>query len=170
MGRHIQYADLSLAEFKKRRGCTSRFSTTRSRTFAEADAHAPVLGQHEGPHHCDVAARRHQSTSCFSPGLGISFEAANPRHAHEWNCSVGKGAEARCSSRRTRVETNYHRHPELIARASAATPSSSARENVVAGATAASAPGSGRPRWIRTWCGRRWRRMAEGARLATREF
>lgn len=35
-------------------------------------------GNYEGPHHCDVPFGE------IIDSAAISFEAANPRHAHEW--------------------------------------------------------------------------------------
>src|SRR5580704_6554154 len=85
MGRHIQYADLSLPEFRK-----------RAQMHVEALNHAlsgiaPELlrmhlcwGNYEGPHHCDVPIADIIDIVFLARPNVISFEAANPRHAHEW--------------------------------------------------------------------------------------
>jgi len=85
MGRHIQYANLNLAEFRK-----------RARTHIEALNHALAniapdqlrihlcWGNYEGPHHCDVPLADIVDVVFLARPNGISFEAANPRHAHEW--------------------------------------------------------------------------------------
>jgi 5-methyltetrahydropteroyltriglutamate--homocysteine methyltransferase len=85
MGRHIQYADLSLAEFRK-----------RARMHVEALNHALAnipaeqlrihlcWGNYEGPHHCDVPLADIIDIVFLAKPHAISLEAANPRHAHEW--------------------------------------------------------------------------------------
>src|SRR5713101_7879517 len=85
MGRHIQFADLSLDQFRK-----------MVRLHVEALNHAlanvpPVQarlhlcwGNYEGPHHHDVPLADIIDTVFTARPSGISFEAANPRHAHEW--------------------------------------------------------------------------------------
>ena len=44
-------------------------------------------GNYEGPHHCDVALADIVDVVLSAKPAAISFEAANPRHAHEWACS-----------------------------------------------------------------------------------
>ena len=59
MGRHIQYGDLSLAEFRKRARHARRGAEPRGRQHpAGAAAHASVLGQLRGPAPLRRAARR----------------------------------------------------------------------------------------------------------------
>ena len=41
-------------------------------------------GIYEGPHHHDVALRDIIDIVLQARPLAISFEASNPRHAHEW--------------------------------------------------------------------------------------
>jgi 5-methyltetrahydropteroyltriglutamate--homocysteine methyltransferase len=85
MGRHIQYADLSVEEFRK-----------QARLHVEALNHALAAitperarihlcwGNYEGPHHCDVPLAEIIDIAFTARPATISFEAANPRHAHEW--------------------------------------------------------------------------------------
>ena len=85
MGRHIQYAQLSLGEFRN-----------KARLHVEALNHAleniPAdrlrlhlcWGNYEGPHHCDVPLKDIIEIVFLAKPAGLSFEAANPRHAHEW--------------------------------------------------------------------------------------
>ena len=56
MGRHIQYADLSLAGLAQEGArCTSRRSTTRLRNIPPEQLRMHLCwGNYEGPHHCDV--------------------------------------------------------------------------------------------------------------------
>src|SRR5262249_56892509 len=91
MGRHIQFAELSLTEFRK-----------MARLHVEALDHALAnvppdrvrmhvcWGNYEGPHHHDVPLGDIIDIVFAARPSGISFEAANPRHAHEWRL-FGRG-------------------------------------------------------------------------------
>jgi 5-methyltetrahydropteroyltriglutamate--homocysteine methyltransferase len=82
MGRHIQYADLSLAEFRKR-------AALHIEALNHATAGIPpeqlrmhlCWGNYEGPHHCDVPLADIIDIVLTARPSAISFEAANPRRA-----------------------------------------------------------------------------------------
>jgi 5-methyltetrahydropteroyltriglutamate--homocysteine methyltransferase len=173
MGRHIQYADLSLAEFRK-----------RAQAHVEALNHALAniaperlrihlcWGNYEGPHHYDVALADIIDIVFLARPSAISFEAANPRHAHEWTLFERmKLPEGRVLIPGViESKTNFIEHPELIAQRIARYANLVGPENVIAGSDC----GYG------TWVGQAavdpdvvWAKlaaMAEGARLASREF
>jgi len=173
MGRHIQYADLSLAEFRK-----------RARLHVEALNHAlrnvPAeqlrihlcWGNYEGPHHHDVALADVIDVVLLAKPQAISLEAANPRHAHEWALFEKlKLPEGRILIPGViESKSNFIEHPELIAQRIARYAHLVGRENVVAGSDC----GYG------TWVGQAavdpdvvWAKlaaMAEGARIASRQF
>ncbi len=85
MGRHVQYAELSLEEFRK-----------KARVHVDALNHAVrnippdqmrmhlCWGNYEAPHQMDVPLRDVIDVVFLARPSAISFEAANPRHAHEW--------------------------------------------------------------------------------------
>ena len=85
MGRHIQFAGLDLAQFRK-----------MARLHIDALDHALAnippeqlrmhlcWGNYEGPHHWDVALADILDLVFTARPRAVSFEAANPRHAHEW--------------------------------------------------------------------------------------
>src|SRR5437762_3114044 len=85
MGRHIQFASLGLDEFR---------TMARQRVAALDHALSNVppdqarmhlcWGNYEGPHHHDVPLADIIDIVLGARPSGISFEAANPRHAHEW--------------------------------------------------------------------------------------
>jgi len=173
MGRHIQYADLSLAEFKK-----------KARLHIEALDHATAniapdrlrmhlcWGNYEGPHHCDVPLADIIDLVFTARPSAISFEAANPRHAHEWKLfETVKLPEGKVLIPGVlESKTNFIEHPELIAQRIGRYAKLVGRENVIAGSDC----GYG------TWVGQAavdpdvvWAKMAamaEGARIATKEF
>jgi len=172
MGRHIQYASLSLEEFRK-----------RARLHVEALNHALAniaperlrmhlcWGNYEGPHHCDVPLEHIIDIVFLARPAGISFEAANPRHAHEWKLfETVKLPEGKVLIPGVlESKTNFIEHPELVAQRIGRYAKLVGRENVIAGSDC----GYG------TWVGQAavdanvvWAKMAamaEGARIASRE-
>ena len=173
MGRHIQYASLSLEEFRN-----------KARLHVEALNHATAniapdrtrvhlcWGNYEGPHHCDVPLADIIDVVFSARPAGISFEAANPRHAHEWKVfeSVKLPEGKVLIPGVLESKTNFIEHPELVAQRIGRYAKLVGRENVIAGSDC----GYG------TWVGQAavdpdvvWAKMAamaEGARLATRQF
>ena len=173
MGRHIQYADLSLEEFRK-----------RARAHVEALNHATAniapdrlrmhvcWGNYEGPHHRDVPLGDIIDIVFAARPSAISFEAANPRHAHEWTLFERvKLPEGKILIPGViESKSNFIEHPELIAQRIARYAKLVGRENVIAGSDC----GYG------TWVGQAavdpdvvWAKMAamaEGARIASRQF
>jgi len=173
MGRHIQFAALGLEEFRK-----------MARLHLAALDHAVAgiapeqlrmhlcWGNYEGPHHYDVPLADLLDLVFAARPQAVSFEAANPRHAHEWKVFE-----------RVKVPpgkiiipgvldstTNFIEHPELVAERIARYARLVGRENVIAGTDC----GFG------TWVGQAavdpdiaWAKLAslaEGARLASREL
>ena len=129
-------------------------------------------GNYEGPHHHDVALRDIIDIVFEARPAAISFEAANPRHEHEWNVFE----DVELPEGKVLIPgvldstTNYIEHPELIAQRLVRYGRLVGPENVMAGsdcgfATFASFltvdPGI-------TWA--KLRAMAEGAELATKEL
>jgi 5-methyltetrahydropteroyltriglutamate--homocysteine methyltransferase len=173
MGRHIQYAHLGIEDFRK-----------QARLHIEALNHAVAnipaeqvrlhlcWGNYEGPHHCDVPLKDIIEVVFEAKASGLSFEAANPRHAHEWTVFE----EIKLPPGKVLIpgvlesKTNFIEHPELIAQRIGRYAKLVGRENVIAGSDC----GYG------TWVGQAavdpavvWAKlasMAEGARLATRQF
>jgi 5-methyltetrahydropteroyltriglutamate--homocysteine methyltransferase len=74
-------------------------------------------GNYEGPHHHDVPMERLLPIVLKAKPQGLLFEAANPRHAHEW--AVFR--EARIPEDKILIPgvlattTNYIEHPQLVA-------------------------------------------------------
>jgi 5-methyltetrahydropteroyltriglutamate--homocysteine methyltransferase len=173
MGRHIQYADLSLSEFRK-----------RARMHIEALNHAVrnipaeqlrlhlCWGNYDGPHHRDVALSDIVDLVFLAKPQAISLEAANPRHAHEWAVfeRVKLPDGKLLIPGVIESKSNFIEHPELIAQRIARYANLVGRENVIAGSDC----GYG------TWVGQAavdpdvvWAKlaaMAEGARIASRQF
>ncbi len=173
MGRHIQYASLSLEEFRRKiRLHIEALNHALSNIPAERLRMHLCWGNYEGPHHCDVPLADIIDIVFLAKPSGISFEAANPRHAHEWTLFERvKLPEGKVLIPGVlESKTNFIEHPELIAQRIGRYAKLVGRENVVAGSDC----GYG------TWVGQAavdpdvvWAKMAamaEGARLATKNF
>ena len=173
MGRHIQYADLSVEEFRKRaRQHVEALNHALSNIPAEQLRMHLCWGNYEGPHHCDVPLADIVDIVFLAKPHAISLEAANPRHAHEWalfeRMKLPEGKVLIPGV--IESKSNFIEHPELIAQRIARYANLVGRENVIAGSDC----GYG------TWVGQAavdpdvvWAKlaaMAEGARIATRQF
>jgi len=173
MGRHIQYADLSLPEFRKR-------AQLHIEALNHAVANIPAeqlrmhlcWGNYEGPHHRDVPLADIIDLVLMAKPVAISLEAANPRHGHEWMVfETVKLPDGKVLIPGViESKSNFIEHPELIAQRIARYVKLVGRENVIAGSDC----GYG------TWVGQaavdpdvvfaKLKAMAEGAALASRQF
>ena len=173
MGRHIQFADLDLAGFR-------RMARLHIEALDHALANIPpeqlrlhlCWGNYEGPHHYDVPLADILDVVFTARAQGISFEAANPRHAHEWKVfeRVKLPEDKVIIPGVLDSTTNFIEHPELVAERIGRYARLVGRERVIAGTDC----GFG------TWVGQAavdpdivWAKLeslAHGARLASKEF
>jgi len=129
-------------------------------------------GNYEGPHTGDVALAEIIDIALSAKVGAISFEAANPRHAHEWKLfetvklPPGKvlipGVLDSCS--------NYIEHPELVAQRLVRYASVAGRENVIAGTDCGFGTFVGASRVDGEIAWAKLAAMAEGARVASAEL
>ena len=74
-------------------------------------------GNTEGPHHHDIPLKSIVNAVLKARPMGLSFEGANPRHAHEWrvweDIKLPKGKVIIPGVLDT--TTNFIEHPELVA-------------------------------------------------------
>ena len=173
MGRHIQYAGLSLAEFRKRAAMHIEALNHALGNIAPEQLRMHLCwGNYEGPHHCDVPLAEIIDLVFSARPSAISFEAANPRHGHEWMLfeRVKLPAGKVLIPGVIESKSNFIEHPDLIAQRIGRYAKLVGRENVIAGSDC----GYG------TWVGQAavdpdvvWAKMAamaEGARIASRQF
>ena len=173
MGRHIQYADLDLKEFRKR-------ITLHIEALNHAVKNIPAeqlrmhlcWGNYEGPHHHDVPLSDIVDIVFKAKPNVISLEGANPRHNHEWAVfeTVKLPAGKVLIPGVIESKSNFIEHPEVIAQRIGRYAKLVGRENVIAGSDC----GYG------TWVGQaavdpdvvfaKLKAMAEGARIATKQF
>jgi 5-methyltetrahydropteroyltriglutamate--homocysteine methyltransferase len=170
MGKHIQFADLSLEEFRK-----SAELHVEALNQAVADIPPEQMrlhlcwGNYEGPHHLDVPLQDIVDIVLRARPAGISFEAANPRHAHEWkvfhNFTLPAGKVLIPGV--IDSTTNYIEHPELVAERICRLAEVVGRENVIAGTDCGLSTFAGVKMVDPDIAWAKLRVMAEGARLAS---
>jgi 5-methyltetrahydropteroyltriglutamate--homocysteine methyltransferase len=118
MSRHSRFAHLTLAEFR-------REATHSVEALNHALAGLPpermrlhvCWGNYEGPHDHDVALRDIVDIVLRARPAGISLEACNPRHGHEWQVweSVALPEGRYLIPGVIDSTNNYVEHPELVA-------------------------------------------------------
>jgi 5-methyltetrahydropteroyltriglutamate--homocysteine methyltransferase len=173
MGRHIQYAELSVAEWRKKAQLHVDALNHAVRNIPAEQLRMHLCwGNYEGPHHCDVPLADVIDIVFRAKPTAIALEAANPRHAHEWKLFE----TVRLPEGKVLIpgviesKSNFVEHPELVAQRIGRYANLVGRENVMAGSDC----GYG------TWVGQAavdpdvvWAKMAamaEGARIASRQF
>ncbi len=136
MAAHTGFQSLSEAEFLKR-------AAQNVEALNAATANIPVeklrmhicWGNYEGPHDHDIALEKVIDIILGARPSQILFEAANPRHEHEW----AVWGEAKIPSEKILVPglidscSNYIEHPELIAQRIARFAAIVGPERVIAG-------------------------------------
>lgn len=136
MGRHMTYADLDLAEFRK-----TIAMNIEALNHAVANISADQLrmhlcwGNYPGPHHFDVPVTDILDLVWKAKPNTVLFEAANPRHAHEWQVFEDhKLPEGKVICPGViEPQSNYIEHPELVAQRIERYADLVGRENVMAG-------------------------------------
>jgi 5-methyltetrahydropteroyltriglutamate--homocysteine methyltransferase len=103
---------------------------------------------------------------------GLSFEAANPRHAHEWKVfETVKLPDGKVLVPGViESKTNFIEHPELIAQRIGRYATLVGRENVIAGSDCGYGTWVGQAAVDRDVVWAKLVSLAEGARLASRDF
>jgi 5-methyltetrahydropteroyltriglutamate--homocysteine methyltransferase len=173
MGRHIQFPDESLEEFRR-----------MARLNVEALNHATAgidpdqmrmhlcWGNYEGPHNRDVALKDIIDIVFAARPNAISFEACNPRHEHEWQVfEEVKLPEGKVLLPGVIDSTNnYIEHPELIAQRLTRFARLVGQENVMASSDCGFQTGAGMSAVVPSITWAKFEAMAEGARLATEQL
>jgi 5-methyltetrahydropteroyltriglutamate--homocysteine methyltransferase len=118
MSRHASFQDLSEAEFLKR----AQFHVE---TLNGALANVPAdkvrvhvcWGNYEGPHTHDIDLAKILKIVLAAKAQGLSLEAANPRHEHEWTVwrDIKLPDDKVLLPGVIDTSTNYVEHPELVA-------------------------------------------------------
>jgi 5-methyltetrahydropteroyltriglutamate--homocysteine methyltransferase len=160
LGRHTQFAHLSLAEFR-----TVAAMHVEVLNHAVADLPADRMRMHicwastGGPHHHDVPLADIVDIVVTGRPQGLMFPGANPRHGHEWKVwkDVKLPAGKLLIPGVIDSTTNFIEHPELVAERIERYASIVGRENVIAGCDCGFGTFAG------TCAGRHQHRLAQAA-------
>jgi 5-methyltetrahydropteroyltriglutamate--homocysteine methyltransferase len=173
MGRHVQYADLDLSEFRNRIGLHIAALNHAVANIPAARLRMHLCwGNYPGPHHCDVPLADIVDIVWSAKPSTVLFEAANPRHAHEFTLFE----EVRPPDDKILVpgviecQSTYIEHPELVAQRIARYAHLVGRERVIGGVDCGFSVhvGSGSLDPEVVWA--KLAALAQGAELATRQF
>ena len=169
--RHNQYQHLSDEEFLRiaERNIAALNAATASIPPEVMRMHL-CWGNYEGPHTHDIPLANILDVAMKARPAGLSFEAANPRHAHEWEDLRG----AKIPDDKILIPgvidstTNFVEHPRLITQRICHYADIVGRERVIAGAdcgfaTFAFVNNAVAPSVV--WA--KFAALAEGARIAT---
>ena len=127
-------------------------------------------GNYEGPHHHDIPMRQLLPVVAKAKVQGLLFEAANPRHAHEWKVF----REVKVPEDKVLIPgvvtstTNYIDHPELISERLQRFADIVGRERVMAGSDCGFSTFAGFGPVEEDIVYMKLQAMAEGARLASK--
>ncbi|MEO8181639.1 MAG: cobalamin-independent methionine synthase II family protein [Deltaproteobacteria bacterium] len=136
MGRHSSYAALDLKAFRKRVELNIAALNHAVRNIpAERLRMHLCWGNYPGPHHCDVPLADIIDLVWTAKPPTILFEAANPRHAHEWALfeSLRVPDDKLLCPGVIECQSNYIEHPELVAQRIERYARLVGRERVIAG-------------------------------------
>jgi 5-methyltetrahydropteroyltriglutamate--homocysteine methyltransferase len=136
MGRHTQYRELSLAGFRERMELhVEALNRALVNIPPEKVRMHLCWGNYPGPHHCDVPFADIVDVIWTAKPHAVQFEAANPRHAHEWTLFD----DVRLPEGKVlipgvlEVQSNYIEHPDLVAQRILRYADRVGRDNVMAG-------------------------------------
>jgi 5-methyltetrahydropteroyltriglutamate--homocysteine methyltransferase len=117
MSRHTGFQDLSEAEFLKRAAFHVEALNHALRNVPRERVRIHLCwGNYEGPHTHDIALSKIIGTVLAAKAGAISFEAANPRHEHEWaEWRTADAGDVVLMPGVLDTSTNYVEHPELVA-------------------------------------------------------
>ncbi len=173
LGRHVQFPDLSIEEFRRKAQLHVEALNHAVRNIPPERMRMHLCwGNYEAPHQMDVPLADIIDIVFLARPSAISFEAANPRHAHEWAVfETVKLPDGKVLIPGVlESKSNFIEHPELVAQRIGRYATLVGRENVMLGTDC----GYG------TWVGQAavdpdvvWGKlasMAEGARIASKRF
>ncbi|MGH7918959.1 MAG: cobalamin-independent methionine synthase II family protein [Candidatus Dormibacteraceae bacterium] len=173
MSRGNRFADLTLEQFRRevRRNVEALNHALDGIPADRLRMHL-CWGNYEGPHTHDVELRDILDLVLEARPAGISLEASNPRHGHEWKVfeAVVLPAGRYLLPGVVDTTTNFVEHPDLIAQRLLNYASVVGRERVVAGTDCGFGTFAGMGSVVPTVVWAKLRSQAEGARRASREL
>jgi len=136
MGRHTMYRHASVDEYLK---SATRHVEVLNHALRNLPADRLRMhicwGNYEGPHHHDVPLEQLLPVVIKAKPQALLFEAANPRHAHEWSVFTRQKLpdDKVLVPGVLSTTTNYVEHPDLVAERIVRLAEIVGRERVIAG-------------------------------------
>ena len=173
MGRHTQFRELDLTGFRKAMELNIAALNHATANIAPERLRMHMCwGNYPGPHHHDVPFQDIIDLVWTARPHAIQFEAANPRHAHEYAIfeSVKLPEGKVLIPGVVECQSGYIEHPELIAQRISRYADLVGRDNVMAGCDCGFSihAGSGGVDPEVVWA--KMKAMAEGAAIASSRY
>jgi 5-methyltetrahydropteroyltriglutamate--homocysteine methyltransferase len=173
MSRHTGFQDLSETEFLRRAEHHVEVLNEALRNIpAEAVRLHVCWGNYEGPHDHDIPLTKILHLVLKAKSQAISFEASNPRHAHEWTV----WRDAHLPQDKVLIpglldtSTNFVEHPELVAERIERFAAIVGRERVLAGSDCGFGTFAGYVKIDPDVAFKKLGALVEGARIATKRL
>jgi 5-methyltetrahydropteroyltriglutamate--homocysteine methyltransferase len=173
MSRHTGFQELTEPEFLKR---TAFDVAALDHALANVPAQQVRMhicwGNYEGPHDHDIAIEKILPIVLQAKAQAISFEAANPRHEHEWKA----WRDAKLPDDKILIpgvidsSTNYVEHPELVAQRIERFANAVGRERVIAGTDCGFGTFAGYGKVDPAIAFKKLRSLVEGAAIASKRL
>ena len=170
MARHTGFQELSESEFLERAQYQVEALNHAVRDIPADRMRMHICwGNYEGPHDHDIPLEKILRLVLKAKPAGILFEAANPRHRHEWTV----WRDARLPDDKVLIPgciastSNYVEHPRLIAEQLCQYADIVGRERVIAGTDCGFGSFAGYSRVDPAIAYKKLRALADGAALAT---
>ncbi len=170
MGRHMQFRNLSLQEYRKEVEMHIAALNHATRNIAPDRMRMHMCwGNYDGPHHHDVEFKDLIDLVLEMRPLGLSIEGGNPRHEHEWKLWKDRDLGRDIVLLPGVINSVTHRieHPELIADRLCRYAECVGRENVVASTDCGMSSQAGHSKVDPDIGWAKYRSMAAGAKLAS---
>jgi 5-methyltetrahydropteroyltriglutamate--homocysteine methyltransferase len=173
MSRHTGFQDLSEGEFLRRAEHHVEVLNEALRNIAPEAVRMHVCwGNYEGPHDHDIPLTKILHLVLKAKPQAISFEASNPRHAHEWTV----WRDAHLPQDKVLIpglldtSTNFVEHPELVAERIERFAAIVGRERVLAGSDCGFGTFAGYGKIDPDVAFKKLGALVEGARIATKRL
>ncbi len=136
LGKHMMFKDKDEAHYVKAcHGHVDALNHALRNVPREKVRMHVCWGNYEGPHHCDASLNTVLGIALRAKVGALLFEAANPRHAHEWTEFQGRDLPDGLVLIPGVIDstTNFIEHPELVAQRIERYAHLVGRERVIAG-------------------------------------
>ncbi len=177
MGRHIQFRDVDDAEFLRNANLQVEALNHALRKVPPERVRMHVCwGNYEGPHHRDIGMDKIIDVVLKAKPGTVLFEAANPRHAHEWEVWAKAASEKRIPDTKILAPgvldsvSNFIEHPRLVAQRLLTYANIVGRDRVIAATDCGFGTFAGFGAVHPPICYAKLASMAEGTRLASEEL